>query len=193
MDDATFLRNAFSNHRNEEVIGRLRELALDDCYLVAGCLFQAFWNVKCGWEPERGIKDYDVFYFDADDLSAEAEARVEKAVEQALADLPIRVDVKNQARVHLWYGEKFGPGYPQLVDSCDGIRRYLVACTCVGIEVSSGSLFAPFGLDELDAGMLRMNPVNPRPELFRLKAESYRERWPWLTIVDPDDDGRSQP
>jgi len=56
--------------------------------------------------------------------------------------------------------------------------------TCVAIDVASGELYAPFGLDELERGLLRCNPLTPQPELFVRKAESYQARWPWLTLID---------
>lgn len=62
----------------------------------------------------------------------------------------------------------------------------MIACTCVGIEVASGELYAPNGLDDLARGKLRTNPNNPRPALFREKAESYRVRWPWLSVIEQD-------
>jgi uncharacterized protein len=43
----------------------------------------------------------------------------------------------------------------------DGIDRYLISCTCVGIEVTRGELYAPNGLQDLAGGILRMNPLNP--------------------------------
>lgn len=107
-----------------------------------------------------------------------------RAAEALVADLGIMVEPRNQARVHLWYATRFGEGYPQLVSARDGIDRYLVACTCVGIEVASGAVYAPYGLDELERGQLRMNPVNARPVHFAAKAQSYQARWPWLTVVE---------
>lgn len=100
------------------------------------------------------------------------------------ADLPVTVEVRNQARVHLWYAARFGGSYPQLTSGRDGIDRYLVRCTCVGIEVSSGAVYAPYGLEELARGELRINPVNRQPELFRQKSASYQARWPWLTVSE---------
>ena len=106
-----------------------------------------------------------------------------RRVREATADLPIKVDIKNQARVHLWYRERFGPGYPRLTSTRAGIELYLISCTCIGIDVASGATYAPDGFDDLAAGVLRMNPRNARPELFQAKARSYQERWPWLRIV----------
>ena len=184
MNTRAFLECVRQNPLNTELLDRLRSLQLPDCYLVAGCLFQAVWNHRSGWPADRGVRDYDVFYFDASDLSWEAEDAVVRRVAAVTTDMPISLDVKNQARVHLWYEEKFGPGYPRLKDAQDGIGRYLVSCTCVGIAAGDGSVHAPYGFDELEQGILRINPANPRPSLFLEKAASYRSRWPWLTIKD---------
>ena len=45
-------------------------------------------------------------------------------------------------------------------------------------------LYAPNGLQDLDDGVLRMNPINPQPVLFRRKAVDYQSRWPLLTIAN---------
>jgi len=184
MSEDEFVDVARTNPVNAALLERLPVLGLADCHLVAGCLFQAVWNRVSGQAPEWGVKDYDVFYFDDSDLSWDAEDRVIRRVGAATSDLPGTVEVRNQARVHLWYGDRFGEDYPPLRCARDGIDRYLISCTCVGIEVETGQLYAPNGLDELAAGKLHMNPLNAIPRLFRQKAESYRARWPWLSIVE---------
>ena len=184
MIDHDFQAVALTNPFNRELLGRLGSMDLNECHLTAGCLFQTVWNQISGRAPEWGIKDYDIFYFDDRDLSWEAEDRVIRRIAEATADLPIKIEVKNQARVHLWYHDRFGGDYPTLKSARAGIDRYLISCTCIGIDVRSGELYAPDGLDDLLSGKLRMNPLNPRPDLFRQKAESYRERWPWLEIVE---------
>jgi hypothetical protein len=100
-----------------------------------------------------------------------------------LQDLGVNVEFKNQARVHLWYGQRFGGAYPRLESARDGVDRYLVAGTCIGLDVASGEVYAPYGLADVDEGVLRINPANPRPELFEQKAKSYQVRWPWLRTV----------
>jgi uncharacterized protein len=142
------------------------------------------WNRLDGRPAKATIKDYDIFYYDDSDLSFAAEDVVIRRAAALFADLDAEIEIKNQARVHLWYPDRFGEGYPPLASTQDGIDRYLVACTCIGIEAGSGDVYAPYGLNELWAGLLRMNPVNPRPELFRAKAASYIARWPWLRIAD---------
>jgi hypothetical protein len=173
-----------ANPVNAALLDRLPDLALPQGHLTAGCLFQTLWNLRSGRRPDQGIKDYDVFYFDDRDLSWEAEDAVIRRVSAVTADLAVAVEVRNQARVHLWYEARFGAPYPQLRSAREGIDRYLVACTCLGIDLASGALHATHGLDDMEAGILRPNPLTPQPSLFRAKAESYRDRWPWLRIVD---------
>jgi hypothetical protein len=60
----------------------------------------------------------------------------------------------------------------------------LIAGTCIGLDVETGEVYAPFGLDDIEQGFLRINPNNPQPDLFDEKAKSYQARWPWLRIVD---------
>ena len=190
-DDATlsarFVAQALQNPHNRAILERLPALALPDAWLVAGCLFQTVWNLQAGRAPTAGIKDYDLFYFDADDLSEQAETAVGQRVDACLGDLGVTVEAKNQARVHTWYPQWFGRPYPALASARDGIDRFLVPCTCVGLRDASGataSLYAPYGLDELYRGVLRPNPLCDHRELFRAKARSYHARWDWLQIVE---------
>ena len=183
MTEAEFLNSVYENPSNIALQLRLSSLGLQECYLTAGCLFQTVWNRLSGQPPQWGIKDYDVFYFDESDTSWEAEDRVITRVAALTADMPVNVEVRNQARVHLWYADRFGGHYPNVASTRQGIDLYLVACTCVGIEVQSGQVYAPNGLHELAQGVLRMHPLTPNPSRYWEKAESYRSRWPWLTIL----------
>ncbi len=181
----TFVSLALDHPVNAELLRRLQGLALPQCHLTAGCLFQALWNQRSGRAVGWGVKDHDIFYFDDSDLSWAAEDRVIQQVKALTADLGVTVEVKNQARVHLWYRDRFEADYPQLQSAQDGIDRFPVACTCVGIEVATGSLYAPHGLGDLSEGVLRMNPKLPHAALFKAKALSYQQRWPWLRCVEP--------
>ena len=97
----------------------------------------------------------------------------------------MNVEVRNQARVHLWYGQRFGRPYPQLHSARQGVDRYLVAGTCIALDIACGEVYAPYGLEDVEQGVLRINPLHPEPELFLHKARSYQARWPWLKIVEP--------
>jgi hypothetical protein len=175
-----FFSDVLANRNNREILDRWSALALPDGWLVAGCLFQTVWNLQAGRAPEFGIKDYDIFYFDADDLSDAGERAVQAHVNEVLADLGVAVEASNQARVHLWYEAYFGYPCSAFRSVTEGIDRFLIPATSVGIR--PGSIYAPNDLGMLYEGILTMNPLTPHRDLFEKKAASYRARWPWLRI-----------
>ena len=179
-----FRAGILANRNNRAILERWADLALPDGWLVAGCLFQTVWNLQAGRAPESDIKDYDLFYFDPDDLGEAAERAVQARADAVLGDLGVTIEVANQARVHLWYERFFGQPYAALGSSREGIDRFLVPATCVGVR--PGEVYAPYGLERLYRGELGMNPLVPHRALFEAKAASYRARWPALTILsDP--------
>jgi len=182
--EQSFIADALSNPYNRSILDRWHRLELKDGWLVAGCLFQTVWNLQAGKTPADSIRDYDIFYFDDTDLSAEGEARVQRRIDRELGSLGIAIEAKNQARVHLWYEEFFGFAYPKLTSSRDGIDRFLMPSTCVGMrKASSGyELYAPHGVELVYAGVLAPNPLTPHLTLFREKAKSYSRRWNWLEV-----------
>src|SRR5262245_13007348 len=95
------------NQTLTSVLTRAAAMDLPGWYLAAGCLCQTVWNVVTGQPPEAGINDYDLIYFDASDPSWDAEDAVISAGREVFAGLPGPVQIRNQARVHLWYQRKF--------------------------------------------------------------------------------------
>ncbi len=182
--ESRFFVDILRNGHNRAILDRWNALALPDGWLVAGCLFQTVWNLRAGRAPEADIKDYDLFYFDAGDTSEVGEHDVQAHVDEVLGDLGITIEASNQARVHVWYESYFGHPYPQLHCACDGIDRFLILATCIGVRPSE--LYAPNGLALMYDGVLTMNPLMPHGELFERKAASYRARWPWLQIQSSD-------
>ncbi|WP_104989917.1 nucleotidyltransferase family protein [Deinococcus sp. NW-56] len=178
MNSAEFLATIRLNPANAAILDRLPELGAPQAHLVAGALFQTVWNVRGGQAPAAGIRDYDLFYWDAD-ASYEAEDAVIRRAAGLFGDLGARVEVRNQARVHLWFPEKHGLTRPPIRSAREGIAQFLVECTCVGVD-ASGELYAPYGLTDLAAGVLRPNPHNHTPGLYAAKVADYRARWPWL-------------
>lgn len=176
-----FRADVLTNNKNRVILDRWNDLALPDGWLVAGCLFQTVWNLQAGCAPEKNIKDYDLFYFDGDDLSENGERDVQANVDEVLADLGILIEVSNQARVHTWYESYFGHPYQALHSACNGIDRFLIPATCVGI--CPDAIYAPNGLEMLYEGILTTNPLTPYLDLFEQKAASYCARWPSLRIV----------
>ena len=184
MTEAELLAMVRQNPVNAAILERLHALDAPQAQLVAGCLFGAVWNVQAGRPPGENVNDYDLFYYHPDS-SYEAEDAVIRRAAFLFADLGVQIEVRNQARVHLWFEQKFGQTRPPISSVREGIDQFLVRCTCLGIDEYSG-LYAPCGLEELEAGLLRPNPLNVDQDgrndgrLYRAKVESYRRRWPWL-------------
>lgn len=179
-----FLNIAMKNPINAEIVLRLPQLGLDQCMLTAGSLFQTIWNHQSKLPLTWGIKDYDVFYFDTD-LSFQAEDKIIHSAQELFRDLDVNIELKNQARVHLWYNSRFGRQYPKLKSSQDGVDRYLISGTCLGLEIDTHQIYAPNGLSDTAQGILRINPKNYNLDLFYQKAKSYQNRWAWLKIIEP--------
>ena len=188
MDDLAqrFVQDALRNPCNRLLLEGLPELDLPDAWLVGGCLFQAVWNLRAGQLPEAGVRDYDIFYFDPTDLSEVAENAINQRARRAFGDLGIEIEVKNQARVHTWYPRYFGRPCPPLQSACEGVDRFLVGSTSVGMQQARGqtTVYAPYGLADLYAGLLRANPRVDHGSLYQQKARDYQARWTWLRMPE---------
>jgi uncharacterized protein len=187
---ASFIELSFRNSFNRAILERMDDLRAPDAWLVAGCLYQTIWNLQSDRPTTENIKDYDIFYFDADDTSYEAEDVVIERAAALFADLDVEVEVRNQARVHLWYEKKFGHPRAPLLSTMEGISSFLVSGTCVAIGADGAGGFrtaAPYGFDDMFGGVLRPNKAYAQPDLFVEKAASYTARWPWLRTIDWDE------
>lgn len=158
---------------------------LPDCWLVAGAVAQILWNRHFGLPHDHGIRDVDVVYFDPDDLSAAGEQRQATRVAELLADLPVAIDVKNEARVHLWYARRFGLPIPPYPSMAAAIATFPTTATAIGVRLRRGcfEIEAPFGLDDLLAGIVRANPVLAGEAVYRAKTDRWAAKWPGLVVV----------
>jgi uncharacterized protein len=184
MSEDDFLTAALANPVNEQIVHALAELELPDAWLVSGCLVQTAWNVLTGRAVDYGILDYDVFYFDPD-TSWEAEDAVIRRLQHRLGQAAI--EVRNQARVHLWYPEKHGLPYPPLACSTEGIDRFLTKNTQVGIrrDCDSYKIYAPHGFADIAGLMVRPNPGrNFSAANYAAKAKRWKALWPELTVLE---------
>lgn len=115
-----------------ETLARVHELALPDWLVVSGALYNSVWNHLTGKPPGYGIKDVDLFYFDDADLSYEAEDAVIRRAAKHFEGLTLPVEVRNQARVHLWYPKKFGQECPRYTSASESISYFASKTHAVG-------------------------------------------------------------
>jgi uncharacterized protein len=162
-----------------------RHLCLPDWLVFSGAVYQPVLNHLTGRPLDYGIKDYDLGYFDASDLSYEAENAVIGRVRAAF-DEPLRsmIEVRNQARVHLWFPAKFGEAYGPLSRTAEALERFASATFAVGVRLEPDDrlhIEAPFGLADLFALRLRPNPRRKTVGFARTSADVQR-RWPEVVI-----------
>jgi uncharacterized protein len=167
------------------VLRTARTLGLPDWLVMSGAVYQRVLNHLTGRPPDYGIKDYDLGYFDASDMSYEAEDLVIRQVAAAF-DEPLKstVEVRNQARVHVWFEAHFGEAYTPLSCTAEALERFVSPMFAVGVRLDPDDrlqIEAPFGLDDLFALRLRPNPRRPYGGFDRIAA-SVLLRWPEIKI-----------
>lgn len=181
-----FLSAVLTNPVVGAILERMPQLELGDWYLTAGGVFQTVWNVVSSRDPRAGIKDYDVFYFDDSDLSYEAEDKVIQRVRTLFSDLPADIEVRNEARVHLWYEQKFGVPSTPFTSCEDAIDHFASTTCCYGVRTDSQGavhVYAPHGFHDLFALIVRPNPVLAPREVYDMKVARWVQEWPALTVL----------
>ena len=136
-----------------------------------------------------GLKKKLVPYFDKD-LSYEKEDKIIKEVSELLKNLNVKLDIKNQARVHLWYGKKFGHEIKANKSVEEAISKWGTTVTCIGVRLVNDKLitFAPYGLNDLLSLIIRPNKDNFIKEDYDKKTKKWKSKWPNLTIIPWDND-----
>lgn len=171
------------------VLSTLRDLDLPDWRVFSGAVYQTVWNARTGRAPDYGLKDFDVGYFDPD-TSWDAEdvyiRRVAEAFEPPLREM---VEVRNQARVHLWFEGRFGEPYAPLASTDEALERFVCPAFSIGVRLEPDdtiSVAAPFGLDDMFEMVLRPNPLRGVARGWARTTASAKARWPELTILEPE-------
>lgn len=180
----TLIKLVLMNPYNGEILNRMHMLDADDCWLVSGCLFQTVWNVMDGKPPSNDILDYDLIYFDPDQSREAEEAMTQKCM-AVFSDLKIKIEIKNQARVHLWYQPKYGLNYPELTYATESLKYYPSKVQAIALQGRGKgriSYDAPFGFENILRQIVRPNPALDFPDIYKTKTERWKNLWPSLTI-----------
>ena len=171
------------------VLTTVRGLGLSDWRVFSGAVYQSVWNAVTGRPAGYGIRDYDLGYFDPD-VSWDAEDAVIRRVAAAF-EPPFRdmVEVRNQARVHLWFEGRFGEPYEALTRTDEALARFVAPAFAVGVRLEDDdtiSVAAPFGLEDVFGMVLRPTPNRPLAKGWAKAVANARARWPELTVVEPE-------
>ena len=168
-----------------DALCKARALDVEDVWIVAGAVYNTVWNRLTGRPSLRGVKDIDLFYFDPSDLSYEAEDRIIRRGDILFADSAVPVEIRNQARVHLWFGRHFGFEIEPIRDCRDSIRRFASVAYCIGLQLGDGDnieVFAPYGLTDLFSFRIRPNRFCDNRLTHEKKAARAKSLWPELSV-----------
>lgn len=183
----TLINILLKNESMHEVF-ETAEKHLKDYYVGAGFIFQTVWNYLSGFPLDYGIGDVDIVYFDREDLSIETEKELESQISETLKHLPFKIDVKNEARVHLWYEKKFGYPIAPYQSMEDAIDTWPTTASSIGVKKKEAGyeVYAPFGLEDLVEMVVRPNKTLITKEIYESKAVKWKNKWPKLTVIPWD-------
>lgn len=172
------------------IISSIFELEIPDLFVGAGCIAQTVWNHFHGFEPSQYISDIDIAYYDASDRSGEAEARVIDLIHNKYKNFAVKLDVKNQARVHLWYENHFGNKIAPYKSIYDAIDTWPTTATAIGVRKINGvfEIYAPYGLNDLFGLIVRPNKKQITKEIYERKIQRWSRHWAELKIIKWDDE-----
>lgn len=173
--------------KNEEIfniIEKSEELGLSEYYIGAGCITQTVWNYQNNNPLLFGINDIDFVYFDRD-LSIQKEDIIIKKINEKFKDSKIKLDIKNQGRVHKWYKKHFGFEITPYNSVEESINTWPTTSNAVGVKISNGKLevYAPYGLNDMFSQIIRPNKLQITEEIYNNKVNKWLENWPELKII----------
>ena len=148
----------FQSGNIRAILDNAASLWMPDWYLVAGCVTQTVWNSLCGFAPDYGISDYDLIYYDGDDLSEESQERHDQETKAHFKNISHSIEAVNEARVHLWLPKYLGHSMSQYKSSEDAIRSWAFPSSCAGVRYENNifSVYAPYGLEAMFNMTLRL-------------------------------------
>lgn len=158
-----------------KIIRNVSALGIPNLYVGGGSVTQSVWNHLFSKPIGYGISDVDIVYFDTD-LSLEKERMVLEQIVKTTKQNQYALDVKNEARVHLWYEEEFGFSIPAYTSTEEAISTWPSTATSIGVffdQENKLQIFAPYGMYDLFSGVVRPNKAMISREVYEKKAEKW--------------------
>ncbi len=168
-----------------KIIKDVSALGIPNLYVGGGSITQSVWNHLFSKPIVYGISDVDIVYFDTD-LSQEKERMVLEQIVKTTKQNQYALDVKNEARVHLWYEEEFGFSIPAYTSTEEAISTWPSTATSIGVffdQESKLQVFAPYGMYDLFSGIVRPNKAMISREVYEKKIEKWCSKWAELNVI----------
>lgn len=165
-----------------DVLRAVRDLGLPDCWVAAGFVRNAVWDMAHGYAEPTPLADIDVlFYLDAPD-DAYSEQDYEAALAKALPQHTWQV--RNQARMH------HVNGFAPFRSSAHAMCHWVETPTPVGLALDGlGRLQinAPLGVADLVGLRVQPGPMfrGERLPVYRqrMRQKAWPEQWPRLLVL----------
>lgn len=176
------------NSKIQEILGKAPLLQMPNWYLAAGCISQTVWNTLHGFDPNYGIKDYDLVYYDASDISYDGEDSYVQKSKAIFGSLSGLVEIKNEARIHLWFEDCYGFKIDPYKSVEDAISSWSTTATCIGVRYANNKfeVFAPYGLDSVFEMTVRSVKRLFTKEMYESKVNRWMKLWPKLKVIPWD-------
>lgn len=181
-----FKKILLKNHVLVKVLKLLKEYRLPNWYIGGGAIPQIAWNHYHGLNPNHAIIDYDIVYFDKSNLAKSTEQEIERKLAEKYPRCPVKFDVKNEARTHLWYEQKFGRKIESYTCTEHAIYSFPTTASAIGVTLNQSNrmeIFAPHGLTDLLGLIVRANKIQIAKQVYENKCKRWKKVWPKLTII----------
>lgn len=169
-----------------EALSAVRALDLPCGCIGAGFVRNLVWDMLHAFDAPTPLDDIDVICFDPGDLSEDTEKIHEARLAERMPGVPW--SVKNQARMHLRNNDAPYEGIEH------ALRHWLEVPTAVAVRLNDADeleIVSPFGLRDLFGLTIRPTPharrAKPDSYTKRVTAKPWRDQWPQLTVVWPED------
>ncbi len=121
-----------------------------NAWVGAGIIFQNVWNVIHGYELNTYVKDIDVLYWDDNDLTWASENNHIRLFTEIFPKTNIPFDIKNIARVHIWYEQRFAIPKVQYHSIEESIATWPVIGACLAMRMNKDQLEFPLFIKPSD-------------------------------------------
>jgi hypothetical protein len=159
------------------------EVGLPNFYIAGGSITQLIWNTLSGESALKGIKDFDIVYFE--ESGSGSEEVYTKAIKKLIAH-GVEIDVVNQATVHEWYPQKFGQRIAAYTHVEQGIDSWLSAFS-IGFRlnhIGEITLYSTNGLSDAFNMVVKPNKIAMSKESYVKMTAGYLKRWPEIEVVE---------
>lgn len=171
------------------ILDYVASLNLPNFYIAAGSIFQTVWNDYDNKPLNYGIKDFDIIYYDSNDIRIEKDLAYYNKIRNFIKskNMEYEIDVSNEARMHLWKKEKDNQEIEPYQSSEDAISRWIATVHAIGITKRDGNIqvYAPYGLSDIFSRTIRPIKHNGNSkELYQKKVASWSNRFEQIHVIE---------